>query len=1416
MTLRPLGSLFLLLSLTACEAATTPPITSADGLDVADGSDTADGSDATDTADGSDATDTADGSDATDKADGSDATDTADGSDATDTADGSDATDGTADPCSDGTATCGESQQCEPDGSGGYSCVCGTGASPSGSNACVCAKGLAFDGAWDCEDIDECAAETDTCGATEQCVNKPGSHSCVCGDGAVDVGVKVCKCKVGFEFNAANNCVDVDECAVTGVDAKNCGAGGTCLNTTGGWTCVCNPGLTLTSGLCCPIGATVAAGTCVCQPGYEAVSGVGCVDKDECAAGTDTCGATELCVNNLGSHSCVCGDGAVDVGVKVCKCKVGFEFNAANNCVDVDECAVTGVDAKNCGAGGTCLNTTGGWTCVCNPGLTLTSGLCCPIGATVAAGTCVCQPGYEAVSGVGCVDKDECAAGTDTCGATELCVNNLGSHSCVCGDGAVDVGVKVCQCKVGFEFNAAYNCVDVDECLKGTKTCGDYGTCVNAPGNATCTCPSWMVLSAGVCCPKGATWVGACMCPMGYRTELGVGCVDIDECAEGGCGATEQCENSLGGFACGCGEGAVDAGVSVCKCSQKGFVFDEKGDCVDVDECAASPCGPEQACVNAPGSYLCTCTSPKVPRGILCCPPDAAAGATGCSCPDGTTLDGDECVDVDECATEHPCGDTEVCTNLAGSFTCTCGAGAKDVGVAACACAGGFAFDSGRNCVDIDECVDDPCASGFDCVNTAPGYGCECPFGTIETDGLCCPPGAEAGTGECGCTTGYAYIDGQGCVDVNECNKPAACGSGASCTNTSGDYLCACSGGAQLQPNGSCACPLGQSLSGGVCVPSTTCVSTPCATSATCSDSPAGAVCTCPGGTTVPHGTDCGCPPGNKLVSGACVDVDECAATTAPCHATALCTNSLGSFSCTCGSGAVLGSSGVCSCAAGLVLDASKACVDIDECALGIDTCASNATCGNLDGAYECLCPEGYVNFGPSSCKDVDECLLGNDDCGVTVCRNTPGSFDCASSLLDENSPYYANQCTLTQWTENPTSLLVDCRCNSAATGGIDLCISPQYLGAEVSFGSGPRLRTLPTSRYIGGGFVNTATNELIAAIGWTDEVYTSAGFVMAVDVATGDRRIVSGKTIDPQLGYVDVGSGPDFLEVVDIEAHPTDGAWYTYNYQSFATPGGIRILKLDPATGARTLVWSYNVAGYAQCNNGATGVGTKVAQLWPRAFTIGPDGGLYVANQPNGSPKSGVGVMRIATNGQSCTWITHSGASVGNTFATSPVGAGYPTDQSSYEALSFLNGKLMGVSGLQLIEIDTASGFRKRLSSANTAEGVYGAGPVNAHGIAGRFSTWDPALSHLITTGSDDVVAVDPVTGNRIRFATCLAIAPNTLSVDCFSGPAGSLGLNDHGFWIHPTTGNWIVGHSTYTFMVVEPQTGNSFILSL
>lgn len=71
-------------------------------------------------------------------------------------------------------------------------------------------------------------------------------------------------------------------------------------------------------------------------------------------------------------------------------------------------------------------------------------------------------------------------------------------------------------------------------------------------------------------------------------------------------------------------------------------------------------------------------------------------------------------------------------------------------------------------------------------------------------------------------------------------------------------------------------------------------------------------------------------------------------------------------------------------------------CVDIDECALGTDTCAMHATCTNMPGSYTCTCASGWTGDG-FTCGDIDECTTGTAGCAEhATCTNAPGTFDCA------------------------------------------------------------------------------------------------------------------------------------------------------------------------------------------------------------------------------------------------------------------------------------------------------------------------------------------------------------------------------------------------------------------------------------
>ena len=95
--------------------------------------------------------------------------------------------------------------------------------------------------------------------------------------------------------------------------------------------------------------------------------------------------------------------------------------------------------------------------------------------------------------------------------------------------------------------------------------------------------------------------------------------------------------------------------------------------------------------------------------------------------------------------------------------------------------------------------------------------------------------------------------------------------------------------------------------------------------------------------------------------------------------------------------------------------------IDIDECALGLAGCDVNANCSDTEGSYECTCSLGYtgsglecsgrwlfstsvslhvccntdtLSFTPNSFPDIDECL--SNSCNVNgICANVPGSFIC-------------------------------------------------------------------------------------------------------------------------------------------------------------------------------------------------------------------------------------------------------------------------------------------------------------------------------------------------------------------------------------------------------------------------------------
>ncbi|KAF4118039.1 hypothetical protein G5714_000090 [Onychostoma macrolepis] len=154
-----------------------------------------------------------------------------------------------------------------------------------------------------------------------------------------------------------------------------------------------------------------------------------------------------------------------------------------------------------------------------------------------------------------------------------------------------------------------------------------------------------------------------------------------------------------------------------------------------------------------------------------------------------------------------------------------------------------------------------------------------------------------------------------------------------------------------------------------------------------------------------------GCAIGYKFVKSKCVDEDECAVFPIVCGDHAQCTNTEGSYFCTCNEGFKMSLTGTCKglflqssesrqCGVGFKLIKNKICVDEDECSTS-NQCGDHAQCVNTPGSYYCTCNEGFrsatANFTAENgqCEDINECS-DPDVCGTNAdCFNHPGGYSC-------------------------------------------------------------------------------------------------------------------------------------------------------------------------------------------------------------------------------------------------------------------------------------------------------------------------------------------------------------------------------------------------------------------------------------
>ncbi|EDO49614.1 predicted protein, partial [Nematostella vectensis] len=218
-------------------------------------------------------------------------------------------------------------------------------------------------------------------------------------------------------------------------------------------------------------------------------------------------------------------------------------------------------------------------------------------------------------------------------------------------------------------------------------------------------------------CPKGTyqTAIGQMSCSEcpGTKSTHGPGadshdmCLDIDNCASSPCQNGGRCESLKDDFRCAC-----PGGFTGRRCE------------TEQDECLSDPCYQGSTCIDKVNGYECICaagysgpncdvisglcSSSRCQNGAKCVakPPSGA-----CECPEG--YGGLFCERKMDFCVSAPCKNGGLCRSLQDKFQCNCRPG----------------FSGDRCEIDIDDCAKNPCLNNGACVDQVNGYTCTCKAG---------------------------------------------------------------------------------------------------------------------------------------------------------------------------------------------------------------------------------------------------------------------------------------------------------------------------------------------------------------------------------------------------------------------------------------------------------------------------------------------------------------------------------------------------------------------------------------------------------------------------------------------------------------------------------------------------------------
>ena len=459
----------------------------------------------------------------------------------------------------------------------------------------------------------------------------------------------------------------------------------------------------------------------------------------------------------------------------------------------------------------------------------------------------------------------------------------------------------------------------------------------------------------------------------------------------------------------------------------------------------------------------------------------------------------------------------------------------------------------------------------------------------------------------------------------------------------------------------------------------------------------------------------------------------------------------------------------------------------------------------------------------------------------------------------------------LAQFAQNrnlPTKFPIDCRAldrrpNSPAEAVQNWNFRCQRVadqwgkGARFGTGVGPaQLMTgFPTkpgsSRYYG-GFLDDAKRKIYIGSTWSDNRDVGGnpdlknfGVIYEVDIdwskpeSVGNRRVVSGKYLS-RSGDVDVGAG-DTLRTVRTIRRGKDGMLYAFTFDS-GNPS--TIMKVDPATGNRTTVWTEKAVLYSdkgefpkdQCEQGsvpqAPGVMGSVPASSRRSkqintgfapFEMNPNTGeFYLIPIPGTGP---FGIMKISPDGKECSWVTRMKANGNNRYTDNaenkaktdfgqPNGSGPRGTGITNMTFPGTNIYFHEIKGKQWLYVSSGNTYWRADLETGNRELVVQQEPGDS------YSVWDAKRNFLWTSGTGNGSGIAPVTIN-VEDAPKLGgnifcLNPTAAWFQCIRGPSEAGPLLRGGLFLDPQDGNLIMAHDAVGLVRIEVETGNTYTFSL